>query len=140
MQQSAGYSKRLLAEKLGVKSGARIAILNAPERYISHTLLGLPPNVEIVTTLEGQFDLIQYFAANTETLSSNFPRLKQHLTQQGGLWISWIKVSSGVTTNLTEPAVRQFGLDSGLVDVKVIAVDAVWSALKFMYRVKDRAS
>ena len=136
---SAGYSKKRLAEKMGIKTGTRVFIFNAPEHFFSHTLLGLPANVELAATLDGHFDLIQLFAANAETLTANFDRLKQHLTPNGSLWVSWIKISSGLTTNLTESAVRQYGLDNGMVDVKVIAVDSVWSALKFVYRLKDRA-
>ncbi len=140
MTASTGYSKKPLAEKMGIKSGMRIFLFDAPEYYAAHTLLGLPPNVEIATTLDGQFDLIQFFAPNTKTLTANFDVIKHHLTPNGSLWISWIKLSAGVATNLTENGVRQIGLDGGLVDVKIIAVDAKWSALKFVYRVKDRVS
>ena len=138
MTAPTGYSKKSLAEKLGIKTHMRIAILNAPEDYLSRTLLELPPDVEIIQTLDGQFDLIHFFAPNTEALTVNFDYLKQHLTQKGSLWISWIKLSSGIPTDLGENAVRQIGLNGGLVDVKVISVNTIWSALKFVYRLGDR--
>jgi hypothetical protein len=71
-------------------------------------------------------------------LNEQFPRLKEALSPSGMLWVSWPKASSGVPTDLSENVVREIGLANGLVDVKVCAVDEVWSGLKFVYRIKDR--
>lgn len=139
MSTPAGYSKKSLVEKLGIKTGFRIAIMNAPENYLAHTLLDLPPAVVTSDALDGAFDLIQFFTTETEILTEQFAELKEHLEQTGSLWISWPKGSSKVPTNLNENIVREIGLDGGLVDVKVCAVDAIWSGLKFVYRLTDRA-
>jgi hypothetical protein len=71
-------------------------------------------------------------------LNEAFPKLKKSLDLAGTLWISWPKGASKVKTDLNENVVREIGLSNGLVDVKVCAVDEVWSGLKFMYRLKDR--
>lgn len=77
-------------------------------------------------------------AKEKKELESEFPRLKAHLAMDGILWTSWPKGASKVKTDLTETIVRQIGLAKGLVDVKICAVDEVWSGLKFVYRLKDR--
>jgi hypothetical protein len=133
----AGYSKRSLVEKLGIKPGANLIILNAPEGY-DKTLGALPAGVSVAPTLGGSLAFIQFFTREREALESAFPALKQALAQGGQLWISWPKGSSKVPTDLNENIVREIGLQNGLVDVKVIAVDEVWSGLKFVYRLKDR--
>ncbi len=71
-------------------------------------------------------------------LERRFSALRDALDPAGGLWIAWPKRASGVATDLSENVVRELGLDAGLVDNKVCAVDEVWSALRFVYRVRDR--
>ena len=133
----AGYSGKPLFEKLGIKAGARIAILNPPSGY-ARTLGKLPPRVTRKTTTTGQLDFIQFFTAEQRDLARRFAALERALTPAGMLWISWPKRASGVPTDLTENLIREIGLAHGLVDVKVAAVDEVWSGLKFVRRVKDR--
>jgi hypothetical protein len=133
----AGYSKRSLVEKLGIKPGANLIIVNAPEKY-DETLGTLPMDVIIVPTLGSSLDFIQFFTTERAALENSFPSLKQALAQNGQLWISWPKGSSKVPSDLNENIVREIGLQNGLVDVKVIAVDEVWSGLKFVYRLEDR--
>jgi len=112
----AGYSKKSLVDKLGIKDGFTIAIVGSPENYAA-TLGSLPSGLE-----------------------SHFPKLKAALSPRGMLWVSWPKGSSGVLTDLTENVVREIGLRNGLVDIKVCAVDETWSGLKFVFRLKDRRS
>jgi adenosine/AMP kinase len=133
----AGYSKTPLVKKLGIKEGFKISILNAPENY-AQTLGELPENVTVVDILVGPLDFIHFFTTSRETLTNQFPQLKQALASNGMLWISWPKRSAKVETNLTEDIIRAIGLDNSLVDVKVAAVDEIWSGLKFVYRLKDR--
>lgn len=133
----AGYSKKSLIEKLGIKDGFAIAILGAPENY-SATLGKLPSSVRQANKLKGPLDFIQFFASKRTLLEKHFPKLKAALSPSGMLWVSWPKASSGVPTDLSENLVREIGLANGLVDVKVCAVDEVWSGLKFVYRIKDR--
>jgi hypothetical protein len=141
MTTPAGYSGKSLATKLGIKAGYRVAVLNVPDNYLSETLVDLPADVTIITNatdLDGEFDLIHFFTKEAQELHDQFPTLRQHLKQAASLWISWPKGSSKVKTDLNENIIREQGLDIALVDVKVAAVDAVWSGLKFVISVKDR--
>jgi hypothetical protein len=133
----AGYSARSLVEKLGIKPHTRIAVMGAPRGY--RTTLGtLPPGVTIATTLRGTMPFIHFFTKQRAALESRFPMLERALSTDGALWISWPKKASGVATDLTENDVRAVALAHGLVDVKVCAVDEVWSGLKLVRRLKDR--
>jgi hypothetical protein len=132
-----GYSPRTLVEKLGIKPHTRICVLGAPRGYRT-TLGALPPGVAFATTLRGTLPLIHFFTKRRVSLESRFPILKRSLTTDGALWISWPKKASGIATDLTEDGVRGVALVHGLVDVKVCAVDEVWSALKLVRRLRDR--
>ena len=135
---AAGYSKRSLVEKLGIKDGFVISIIEAPRNY-SVTLGKLPSGVKQCKKLEGPLNFVQFFCSNRSRLEANFPTLKDALSPSGMLWVSWPKVSSGVLTDLTENVVRDIGLRNGLVDVKVCAVDEIWSGVKFVFRLEDRS-
>jgi hypothetical protein len=133
----AGYSGKPLAAKLGIKPDTRLAILNAPRGYAR--LLGtLPAGVTRRANAAGPLDFIQVFTNEKRSLERDFAKLARALAPAGMLWISWPKKASGVATDLTEDVIRRIGLAHRLVDVKVAAVDAVWSGLKFVRRVKDR--
>ena len=88
--------------------------------------------------LTGHLLFIHAFFVNSQKLDQQFPALKKALDQSGSLWISWPKKAAKVETDITENTVREIGLRHGLVDIKVCAVDEVWSGLKFVYRLKDR--
>lgn len=133
----AGYSKRPLAAKLGIKTGYKLTFINHPDNY-AETLGKLPESVLIALISEGPLDFIQYFVTEKDELIKMFPILKKNLLQNGMLWISWPKGGSKIKTDLNENIIRDIGLQNGLVDVKVIAVDDDWSGLKFVYRIKDR--
>ena len=134
---TAGYSKRSLVEKLGIKPNSRIAILDAPADF--NTTLGpLPEGVVVRAKLENSLHFIHAFFLNSKKLEAKFPALKKALAESGALWISWPKKAAKIDTDLTENTVREIGLRHGLVDIKVCAVDEVWSGLKFVYRLKDR--
>lgn len=133
----AGYSGKPLVQKLGIKPGMRLIILNAPEDY-NATLGTLPDVVEVVDTFAGSFDFIQFFTTESARLEAEFPRLKAGLTSNGMLWISWAKKAAKIPTDLNDNIIREMGLANGLVDVKVCAVDERWSGMKFVYRLKDR--
>ena len=129
----AGYSKRTLPEKLGIKNASRIALLGIPDGYMS-TLGALPEEVTVIAGSAGRLDLIQYFTTRRADLERKIGGLKKRLQPAGALWISWPKASSGVTTDVNENVVREIALKNGLVDVKVCAVDDVWSGLKLVIR------
>ncbi len=133
----AGYSGKPLVQKLGIKSGSTIAVLGAPRGY-AHTLGKLPSGVTRKASAVGQLDFVQFFTKERQELERRFATLARALAPAGMLWISWPKRSSGVATDLTEDVIRVIGLAHGLVDVKVAAVDGVWSGLKFVRRIKDR--
>ena len=133
----AGYSGTPLVKKLGIKSGFRLIFINAPDHY-DKTLGELPDDIEIKSAIETELDFIQFFTKDCAELEAQFPILMAALSKSGMLWISWPKKSSKVPTDVNENIVRDIGLGNGLVDVKVCAVDEVWSGLKFVYRVVDR--
>jgi hypothetical protein len=134
----AGYSGTPLPKKLGIKEGSRIALVNAPENFEAE-LGELPDHVEFIKRLTKSLDIILFFVLNERALIRDFAKLAAKLTANGGIWMAWPKKSSGVATDLTEPRVQRIGLDAGLVDVKVCAIDETWSGLKFVYRLKDRS-
>ncbi|HUS10647.1 MAG TPA: hypothetical protein VMZ30_09295 [Pyrinomonadaceae bacterium] len=136
----AGYSGTPLAKKLGFKEGFRAGFVNPPEAF-QKELGTLPADVEIcVETLREPLDLIIFFTDSKQTLKREFPRLANKLARNGLLWVSWPKKSSGVITDLSDTIVRETGLAAGLVDVKVCAINDIWSGLKFVYRLIDRYS
>ena len=133
----AGYSGKPLVQKLGIKPEMRIAIVNAPRGY-GRVLGKLPSRVTRKASAVGPLDFVQFFTTERRELERRFAALARALAPVGMLWISWPKKASGVPTDLTEDVIRGVGLAHGLVDVKVAAVDEVWSGLKFVRRVKDR--
>lgn len=136
----AGYSETPLAKKLGIKEGFRVGFVNSPKGF-KKELGSLPADVKIsVAHLPKPLDLIILFTQSSQTLKTEFPVLAEKLSVNGMLWIAWPKKSSGVSTDLSFDIVQQTGLQAGLVDVKICAVDEIWSGLKFVYRVKDRKS
>jgi len=133
---AAGYSKKPLAEKLGIKESSRIIIINPPGDYLN--ALEIPRKVSLASHLRGPLEFIHFFTKSRKELEGHFRSLKRELHKGGMLWISWPKGSSKVETDLSESVVREIGLKNGLVDIKVCAVDEVWSGLKFVYRREDR--
>ena len=133
----AGYSSRSLVDKLGIKPGMRIAILNAPPRY-RVTLGTLPPGVRVVSSIRGTLPFIQFFTRSRAQLEAKLGMLLGALESSGALWVSWPKKASGVATDMTEDVVRETALPVGLVDIKVAAVDEVWSGLKLVRRLGSR--
>jgi len=135
----ARYSSTPLAKKLGIKEGSRIGLVNAPEN-LERELGKLPEGAAFVRRLTNSLDIILLFVLSERALARDFARLAEKLKTNGMIWIAWPKKSSGVTTDLAFENVQRIGLDAGLVDVKICAIDDTWSGLKFVYRLKDRAS
>lgn len=133
----AGYSGTPLLKKLGIKPDSVIYALNPPDMYFDW-ISPLPENCKVKTKLSGDTDFIHLFIKENKMFQKEFSNSKKYLKKDGMLWISWPKKSSKVVTDLDENIIRDFGLKCGLVDVKVCAVDDVWSGLKFVFRVKDR--
>ena len=135
----AGYSGTPLPKKLGITEGTRLALLAAPEGF-ARTLRPLPPGVEVRSQARGRLDVIVFFATRRRELERRFPAMVRALEPAGGLWVAWPKKASCVATDLTFEPVQEIGLDAGLVDNKVCAIDDTWSGLRFVYRVADRPS
>ncbi len=134
---TAGYSGTPLAKKLGIKPGMRVVALDAPGDYAT-LLAPLPDDVSLTSTLTDNAAFVHIFCDDRAILEARLPEARDALRSDGILWLSWPKKASGVATNLDGNVVRGLGLEAGLVDIKVCAVDATWSGLKFMYRKKDR--
>lgn len=134
----AGYSATPLAKKLGIREGFRVGLANSPKGFRKE-LGPLPEKVTISTEkLPKELDLILLFVDSERKLMKEFPTMMRRMTRNGTLWVGWPKKSSGVVTDLSFDNVQKFGLAEGLVDVKICAVNEVWSGLKFVYRLKDR--
>jgi hypothetical protein len=133
----AGYSATPLPKKLGIKDQSRIAFVNAPDGFQNY-LGPLPAGAEVVKRLVKPLDLVLLFVTSERVLARDFAKLSDKLATNGMIWIAWPKKSSGVGTDLSFERVQCIGLDAGLVDVKICAIDETWSALKFVFRLKDR--
>ena len=125
-----------LIKKLGIKSGMRICIMNQPSEY-SELLGELPDDVELLQ-LEAAPHFIHFFALHAGQLAADLDAVLKHLGQASMLWISWPKKSSGIETDIDGNVIRSMLRPRGLIDVKVCAVDEVWSAVKFVWRKENR--
>jgi hypothetical protein len=131
----AGYSGTPLPKKLGIKEQFRVALLALPAEVRAELKSAL---AGCQMAKDGPVDFAMIFVRSASELKKQFPRFSRLLAPSGMLWVSWPKKASGVVCDLDENEVRRIGLEAGLVDVKVCAVNQVWSGLKFVIRVKDR--
>lgn len=132
-----GYSGKPLVDKLGIKPGQLVLIRNAPRGY-ARTLGVLPPGAFRYATGKGPFDVIQVFVSAEAELRQALCDARRVMKRDGMIWVSWPKRSSGRKTDVDENDVRHAGVALDLVDVKICAVDEVWSGLKFVIPVKLR--
>jgi hypothetical protein len=135
--KTTGYSQIPLAKKLGIKPKCKLRIVNPPDYYFQ-LFTDLPPDVQVSNNTKTKKDVIHYFAKNRAQLERDIKRLRKEIEENGMIWISWYKKSAKIETDLNENIIRDIALSNGLVDVKVCAVDEVWSGLKLVIRVKDR--
>jgi hypothetical protein len=133
----AGYSGTPLPRKLGLKPQFRVAFHGLPAE-VKAELNDSLKSCRILKDGGDSLDFAMIFVKRAADLRKAFAATSRQLAPAGMLWVSWPKKASGVATDLTENEVRDIGLAAGLVDVKVCAVDEVWSGLKFVIRVKDR--
>jgi hypothetical protein len=138
MSTTAGYSGTPLPKKLGVKEGHVVLLDRLPDGLD----LGLPPEVTVVRRVRAGLDVTVTFHTRLATLESRLPVLSEHTVTHGMVWVSWPKQAAvkrlGLDTDLNDNVVRELGLELGWVDVKVAAIDEVWSGQKFVRRLKDR--
>jgi hypothetical protein len=133
----AGYSGTPLPKKLGIKEQLRVLLLDSPAD-VKADLKDSLATCQIIKDGRGPLDFAMIFVKTAVDLKKKFSQVAKQLAPAGMLWVSWPKKASGVTTDLTENDVRSIGLQAGLVDVKVCAVNEIWSGLKFVIRVQDR--
>jgi hypothetical protein len=139
MPTPAGYSGTPLVKKLGFREDMTFYLANGPEHYFD--LVGtLPAGVKVLRKLQGSIEFIHLFATQSSDLSARLPKCLARLTPDGTIWVSWPKKASKVPTDITEDVIRDIALPLGLVDVKVCAVDEVWSGLKLVIRKELRGS
>ncbi|MDA1215794.1 MAG: DUF3052 domain-containing protein [Chloroflexi bacterium] len=99
----------------------------------------LPDGVSLVSLTDAPVDVVLFFSVSPDEVAERFAELAGALEVNGALWVAWPKRTSGVSTDLSDGVVRSIGLDNGLVDNKVCAIDNTWSGLRFVYRLADRA-
>ncbi len=128
---SAGYSGTPLVKKLGIKPADRAVWLDAPEHF--EELLG-EHGADVKASLRGGADVVVCFVTERRVLAKRVETLKRAIAPDGMVWIGWPKKSSGVQTDITEDVIRDVVLPTGLVDVKVCAIDETWSGLKLVVR------
>ncbi|HXF37309.1 MAG TPA: DUF3052 domain-containing protein [Actinomycetota bacterium] len=124
-----------LARKLGIRPGARVRLVGAPEGF---TVEGLPADVDVRTRAGGRFDVVVLFTARRAELRRRFAPLAGSLRPDGGLWVCWPTKASGRPTDLSFAEVQAVGLGAGLVDNKSASIDPVFQGLRFVYRLRDR--
>lgn len=129
----AGYSGTPLPKKLGIKAGGKVHLLEPPAGY-RKLLTPLPDAVEFVPACSATTDMIHVFSTRRAELSKALRAIRKKMRADAVVWVSWPKKTARVATDMTEDAVREVALPLGLVDVKVCAIDDVWSALKLVVR------
>ena len=133
----AGYSGTPLPKKLGIKEQFRVLLLDSPAD-VKADLKDSLATCKTIKDGRGPLDFAMIFVKSAADLKKKFSQVAKQLAPAGMLWVSWPKKASGVSTDLTENDIRSIGLQAGLVDVKVCAVNEIWSGLKFVIRVQDR--
>ena len=135
----AGYSGTPLEKKLGIVNGANVRLLFQPAHYFD-LFTRFPDDVQLSEGAASKKDLIHLFVKNEQELYDHLPGLVNEMKSNGCIWVSWPKKSSRLFKDLTEDKIRDLALRSGLVDVKVCAIDPDWSGLKLVIPVKNRKS
>lgn len=120
---------RQVSEKMGIRPGTRAHIIGATSEVLR--TLALPP-LTLTDQLEGDYAYLHLFVTSCEQMQTNFPVLRDHLSSDGMLWVSWPK-GKQLGTDLTLPEVIRIGYSHGLVESKTIAVNTTWSAIKFTH-------
>jgi hypothetical protein len=128
----APYEFRPLAGKLGIKANTAVGLVDAPEDFEA-TLSGLPEGVSVQRQAGGRRDMTIWFVRSRRDLDACVERMAP-MDYSERLWIAWPKKGSALASDLSQPVVRHAGLAAGLVDFKVCAIDAMWTALQFVRR------
>jgi hypothetical protein len=130
---STGYSGTPLSKKLGIKENCTLVVVNAPADY-DELLSPLPASVRFASTADKHTDLAHLFSTQRSELAQVLAQWRKTLAPDATVWVSWPKKAAKVPTDITEDTIRELALPLGFVDIKVCAVDAVWSGLKLVVR------
>jgi len=129
------YSGTPLATKLGIREGARVAVVGAPSGF---EIAPMPSGVHVLARPAKDLDVALVFVTRRAELERRFAPLAARLVPSGRLWVAWPKRSSRLVTDLTFDAVQRHGLEAGLVDNKSASIDEAFQGLQFVVRVRDR--
>ena len=129
----AGYSATPLIKKLGLQSGMKLYLVNAPVDYFEW-IAPVPENINIVSRMTAGLDMVHVFSTDAAQLTKVLQQTRNRLKPDGMIWVSWPKKAAKVATDITEDTIRTIALPMGLVDIKVCAVTEVWSGLKLVIR------
>ena len=142
--ETAGYSGTPLARKLGLKDGQAVGFVGLPESLTHLAEAAAFRRIELAADWrdlpDGAWDVIHFFTKSAAEVGEALPMLRALIAVDGMIWVSWPKKASKVLTDVTEDTIRNRALADVLVDVKVCAVDAVWSGLKLVVRAELRAA
>lgn len=133
MSERAGYSGKTLADKLGVREGDTLAVMDGPADYAA-LVEPLPAGARLIDGPDPEARILHLFVRDRADLEAKAGTAFAHRPDGGMVWVSWPKKSSPMFVDLTEDGLREVILPLGWVDVKVCAVDADWSGLKFLRR------
>lgn len=133
----AGYSGTPLAKKLGLQEGSKLYLVRAPKNYLN-LIAPAPHGVTVASRMSDTIDIAHVFSTQKSQLIKTLRTCLEKLKPSGAIWVSWPKKASKVATDITEDTIREIALPMGLVDIKVCAVDEVWSGLKLVIRKENR--
>ncbi|MCW7461147.1 DUF3052 domain-containing protein [Leptospira limi] len=136
--KQAGYSGKSVIEKLGIKGNMSLYFLNLPNGLNLVDWGEMPVTVKITKSLVKELDFIHCFFTSLADYQKSLPKLQSHLKPTGMIWVSWPKKTSKIVSDLDENKIRDFALGLGLVDIKVCAIDPIWSGLKLVIRKSNR--
>ncbi|TGK50438.1 DUF3052 domain-containing protein [Leptospira kanakyensis] len=135
---TAGYSGKPLVEKLGIKENMILHFVNLPSKDFTNNWGTFPKTINIVDKPKLGIDMIHFFTTSSKEYNAKLPKLIKFIKPTGMIWISWPKKTSKIPSDMNENLIRDFALELGLVDVKVCAVDEIWSGLKLVIRKENR--
>ncbi|TGL44351.1 DUF3052 domain-containing protein [Leptospira perdikensis] len=135
---AAGYSGKPLIEKLGIKESMILHFINLPSKDFIKDWGTLPKQIQILDKPKSGLDMIHFFTLSSKEYFQKLPKLIKFIKPTGMIWISWPKKSAKIPSDMNEDLIRNFALELGLVDIKVCAVDEIWSGLKLVIRKENR--
>jgi len=126
-----------VSRKLGIKEGRRVLVMDPPVGFVRR-LDPLPQGASVATKPVSQMDIVLLFSSSRAVLGELFPRAKHVLAPRGYIWVAWPRKSSGFFTDLSQDLVRSVGLGAGMTDDKIISLDEIWAALRFVEKDRER--